>query len=121
MFESFQAIDTPLEWGESAVGVIAITGGLVVGYWIWSKVLKLLFVAFFLLILVIPILLIANGTWSSWQEIAGGSIVSGLLFSIILLPFLKLYEMRISIKLLEKKLGITKEDIRKFKAEEDTF
>jgi TRAP-type C4-dicarboxylate transport system permease small subunit len=105
MFESFKQIDTPLEYGESAVAVFLI--GLRAGSWLGKFIYGFMLGILFLGLLAIPIWEIANGSLSGWRDISLGSVGLGLIIGIVLFPLYSLSNAYQRIEALENKIKLT--------------
>lgn len=115
MPETFSGFDGQIDWVPLVAGIFTITFGLLVGTWLWRKVFLILVgLAYFLVLFGIPFILITTHVLTTWQDMAVGCGILGLLIAVFFFPFVKLYEMSEAIKFMKKKFDITDADIRKF-------
>jgi uncharacterized membrane protein YciS (DUF1049 family) len=107
MFDSFTQIDTPLEYGESAVAVVLFIIGLSVGSWLGKFIYQFISGMIFLGLLAIPVWEIANGLLTGWKDISLGSVGLGLIIGTILFPLFSLLSNYEKIQVLENKIKAT--------------
>ena len=113
MLEMFSGFDGQIDWIPLVAGIVTITLGLSFGNWLWKQILIILVgLAYLIVILGIPFILIATNTLTTWQEMAFSCGFLGILIAVFFFPFLKLYEMSQAIKFIKKKFDITDADIR---------
>ena len=103
MFETFTQIDTPLEYGESAVASVLFLVGLGAGRWLGKFIYGFIAAILFLGLLAIPIWEIANGSLSGWKDISLGSVGLGLIIGTVLFPLYSLSDAYKRIEVLEEK------------------
>lgn len=103
-FESFTKIDTPLEYGESAVAVIMFIVGLVAGSWLGKFVYQFVIGILVLGLLAIPVWEIANGSFTGWKDVSLGSVGLGLIIGIVIFPLSSLAKVYDRIEVLEEKI-----------------
>lgn len=103
-FKSLTQIDTPLEYEESVVAVIMFIVGLVAGTRLGKSIYEFILGIFFLGLLVIPVVEIANGSFTGWKNISLGSVGLGLIIGIIFFPLFSLFKVYDRIEALEGKI-----------------
>lgn len=115
MTETLSGFDTQIDWIPFIAGIFTIALGLGVGTWLWRKVFLILVgLAYFIVIFGIPFVLISSHVLTTWQNMAIGCGILGLLIAVFFFPFVKLYEMSEAIKFMKKKFNITDAEIRRF-------
>lgn len=107
MLESFTQIDTPLEYGQSAVAVVLFLIGLGAGSWLGKFIYEFILATLFFGLLAIPVWEIANGFLSGWKDISLGSVGLGLFIGILLFPLNFLSNTYKRIEALENKIKET--------------
>jgi hypothetical protein len=107
MFESLTQIDTPIEYGESAVAVVLFLLGLAAGGWLGKFIYGFIVSLLFLGLLAIPIWGIANGFLLGWKNIILGSVGLGLSIGIVLFPLYLFSNAYERIEKLEDKIKAT--------------
>lgn len=115
MTETLSGFDIQIDWIPLIAGIFTIMLGLGVGTWLWRKVfLVLVGLAYVSVLIGIPFILITTHVLTTWQDMALGCGILGLLIAVFFFPFVKLYEMSEAIKFMKNKFNITDAEIRKF-------
>ena len=100
------SLDTPLEWGQSALAVIILLISFGLSSLLAVRIFKLLPVLAILGILYFVLNQIGQGFWTSWQELASAALGLGFVLSFLLAPFTATAEFETRIEKLEKEVGI---------------
>ncbi|MEM9137465.1 MAG: hypothetical protein AAGB01_08975 [Cyanobacteria bacterium P01_F01_bin.42] len=86
MLDFFSRIDTPLEYAQSATGVVLVFIGFGLGTRLGQYLYQSFLAILFLGILIAPIWAIANDILVDWKSIGLGSVGLGLAIGLVLFP-----------------------------------
>lgn len=100
--ETLLKLDTPLEWGESAMAFVILFIGFGLGSFVATRVFKLLSIIALFGVLYYVVYQITQGFWTDLQEMISAALGIGFFLSFLVAPFSITAEFEERISKLEK-------------------